>query len=102
MPSGQSICLRWETPEGRTAMARRFDDARILPVKEGPTGRSRTWSQVVEDAKEEAYDDWPIKPPRTAKWCAVYLLKEGGPMLHHEMWRSKRKLQLSDYGVETH
>ncbi|CAK0840872.1 unnamed protein product, partial [Prorocentrum cordatum] len=36
----------------------------------------------------------------TAQWCAKYRVREGGPILHHEMWKSKRKLNSSDFGVD--
>ncbi|CAK0827648.1 unnamed protein product [Prorocentrum cordatum] len=38
----------------------------------------------------------------TAKWCAKYQVKEGGPVLHHEMWKAERKLNSTDFGVDIH
>eukprot|EP00974_Lingulodinium_polyedra_P049706 4780206-Lingulodinium_polyedra.AAC.1 len=46
--------------------------------------------------------DFALKEPRTTKWCIEYMLRDGGAVLHHEMWKARRKLQATDFGVEIH
>ena len=77
-------------------------DARTLPVITGAAGRLRGWRSVVADSREEKLDDFPVKGPRTSKWCAEYQMRDGGPILHHELWKSRRRLQVTDWGVATH
>ena len=80
----------------------RGSDARTLPVITGATGRLRDWRSVVADSREEGLADFPVMDPRTTKWCAQYQMRDGGPILHHEMWKSRRRLQVTDRGVATH
>ena len=80
----------------------RGSDARTLPVVTGATGRLRDWRSVVSDSREEKLADFPVMDPRTSKWCAEYQMRDGGPILHHEMWKSRRRLQVTDWGVATH
>ncbi|CAK0867888.1 unnamed protein product [Prorocentrum cordatum] len=83
----------------------RGSDARTLEIPPGagqPGGSSREWREVVQLCREEAVPGFAVAPPRTAQWCAKYQVKEGGPVLHHEMWKSKRKLNPTDFGVDMH
>lgn len=80
----------------------RSDDVRILPVKQARGVRSRTWAELAADIAEEPVADFPVKAPRTAAWCAQYLIKTGGPSQHHECWRSRRRLGATDVGVDMH
>ena len=62
----------------------RGSDLRVLPVKLKAGNRLRDWSAIVDDSKEHEFDDWAMDKPRTTRWCMQYLMKEGGPNLHHE------------------
>ena len=48
---------------------------------------------------EEDAKDFPLKP-RSSGWCLEWLKRAGGPTLHHENWRTRRRLQQTDYGVQ--
>jgi hypothetical protein len=80
----------------------RGDDARVLPVVRVHGTRLRDWRDAARQCKQEDFVDFPIVKPRTARWCADYLVKDGGPALHHEVWRSRRRLQVTDFGVDMH
>ena len=80
----------------------RGSDARARPVITGATGRLRNWRSVVADSSEEKFADFPVMNPRTSKWCAEFQLRAGGPILHHEMWKFRRRLQVTDWGVAAH
>ncbi|CAK0806316.1 unnamed protein product, partial [Prorocentrum cordatum] len=91
--------IPWFTQEYRGS------DARTLEIPPGagqPGGNSREWREVVQLCREEAVPGFGVAPPRTAQWCAKYQVKEGGPVLHHEMWKSKRRLNPTDFGVDMH
>ena len=65
-------------------------DARVLPVRRGPSGtRSRTWRDVVEEVSETQFDDFPLEGPRTVRWCVEFIgRRQGGPLDHHMWWVS--------------
>ncbi|CAK0839605.1 unnamed protein product, partial [Prorocentrum cordatum] len=91
--------IPWFTQEYRGS------DARTLEIPPGagqPGGNSREWREVVQLCREESVPGFGVAPPRTAQWRAKYQVKEGGPVLHHEMWKSKRKLNPTDFGVDMH
>ncbi|CAK0857518.1 unnamed protein product, partial [Prorocentrum cordatum] len=95
----QDAELPWFTQEYRGS------DARTLEFPPGAGqrgGNGREWREVVGLCREEATPGFGVAPPRTAQWCAKYQVKEGGPILHRKMWKSKRKLNSSDFGVDIH
>ena len=73
-------------------------DIRILPVLASGVGQGLS---VAENAKEEPVNDFALKP-RTTAWCVNWLIREGGPVQHHETWKSRKKLTASDFGVAEH
>lgn len=80
----------------------RGEDARVLPVAWVHGRRHRDWPDVARKSRQEDFADFPTGKPRTARWCADYLVKDGGPVPHHEVWRSRRRLQATDFGVDMH
>ncbi|CAK0889486.1 unnamed protein product [Prorocentrum cordatum] len=77
-------------------------DMRSLPVMRTAIDRERPWAFVVTDCTEEDIADFGAKPPRSAKGCAAYQQKDGGPMLRSEMRKARRRLQDSSHGVGEH
>jgi hypothetical protein len=78
-------------------------DARILPIRTGPTGiRHREWREVADNITEEVFEDWPIKGPRTSLWCAQFMRRRNSCADHHLMWRTTAKLQPEQWGVAEH
>ncbi|CAK0864325.1 unnamed protein product, partial [Prorocentrum cordatum] len=83
----------------------RGNDARALEVpaaSAASSGPARHWREVVQLCHQEQMADFAVPGPRTAAWCAKYQVKEGGPSLHHDMWKSRRKLASMDFGVDMH
>ncbi|CAK0811669.1 unnamed protein product, partial [Prorocentrum cordatum] len=83
----------------------RGNDARTLEVpaaSAASSGPARDWREVVQLCHQEQVADFAVPGPRTAAWCAKYQVKEGGPSLHHDMWKSRRKLTSTDFGVDMH
>ena len=80
----------------------RASDARTLPVKSRHGVRQREWREVAAELREEPAVDFPIKDPRTVRWCCNFLVKNGGPSQHHEVWRGRRRFNGSEYGVDMH
>jgi len=80
----------------------RGEDARVLAVKRVNGSRHREWRDVSDSGRQEDFADFPIAKPRTAKWCTEYLIKNGGPAQHSEIWRSRRRLQPTEFGVDMH
>ncbi|CAK0803080.1 unnamed protein product, partial [Prorocentrum cordatum] len=95
----QDAELPWLTQECRGSGACTLE---IPPGAGQPGENGREWREVVGLCREEAAPGFGVAPPRAAQWCAKYQVKEGGPVLHHEMWKSKRKLNSSDFGIDIH
>ena len=99
--SSRSSCI----PVGEVAgfvSGWRGEDARVLPVVWVHDRRHRDWPDAARKSRQEDFADFPIGKPRRARWCADYLVNDGGPVLHHEVWRSRRRLQATDLGVDMH
>ena len=79
-------------------------DARVLPVRRGPSGvRSRTWREVVEEVSETPFEDFPMEGPRTVRWCVEFIgRRQGGPLDHHMWWVSCFNLSIKDPAVKQH
>ena len=79
-------------------------DARIMPIVRGRTGRRhRTWQRIGEDSEEVDMDDWPLSGSRTASWCIDYLVKMGQTIEgHHEDFTRRCKLERNSWGVQAH
>ena len=77
-------------------------DARIMPVVRGRTGRRhRTWQRIGEDSEEVDMDDWPLAGSRTATWCIDYLVKMGQTIEgHHEDFTRRCKLERNSWGCK--
>ena len=57
----------------------------------------------MSDSVETEFTDWPVKGPRTVKWCLKYLnAQPGGPVEHHHLWRRTGGLTAADFGVTEH
>ena len=53
--------------------------------------------------EEEKWDDWPIKGPRTTRWCVNHMVTHAGtPKGWHQRWMTEMKLTSSDPGVDVH
>ncbi|CAK0811004.1 unnamed protein product [Prorocentrum cordatum] len=75
-------------------------DARILARTPG-VRLARSWLAVTESAAEVVDPSFTLQP-RSAGWCVAWLLREGGPIQHHESWKSRKRLTSSDWGVSEH
>ena len=84
-------------------MKKRPLDTRILRVKEQHGKRAREWRDLVHDADESEFADWPLTGPRTTTWCLAFLMKQpGGAADHHHIWRRTAGLAALDFGVAEH
>ena len=105
---GSAIAVRLVTPEQRRLISQGDRDARILSldVQSSTTGvsrRRRTWREVCDMLREDAYPDWPVPGPRTVKWCCMHINRRGGgPQDHHRSFRQAYGLQTGDWGVDAH
>jgi hypothetical protein len=77
----------------------RGDDARTLPIRLRGGARHRDWVDVMGACKEEKFADWPF-PVRTAAWCGNYMTRDGGPRMHFESWKARRRLNDDEWGVD--
>ena len=95
--------IRDEDLDGFMALVAK-QDARIMPVVRGRTGRRhRTWQRIGEDSEEVDMDDWPLAGSRTATWCIDYLVKMGQTIEgHHEDFTRRCKLERNSWGVQAH
>ncbi|CAK0849262.1 unnamed protein product [Prorocentrum cordatum] len=75
-------------------------DARIL-ARTPDVRLARSWPAVTGSAVEVADPSFTLQP-RSAGWCVAWLLREGGPIQHHESWKSRKRLNSSDWGVSEH
>ena len=84
--------------------AEAFADARLLAVETDARGRKRrAWREVVSAMSQVAFTDWPVPGPRTMAWCAHYLDRRGGgPLDHHQWWKSVHGLRADSWGVVEH
>jgi len=80
----------------------RGDDLRVLPVRRVGSERRREWVALADALREEPMEDFPVKGPRTARWRARYQMRTGGPRLHHETWKARKRLTNNDFGVDMH
>jgi len=80
-------------------------DARVMAVHRDPQSgeRWRDWKSVAAALDEQTFDDWPLEGPRTLSWIAREMGKVGGgPMQHHQRWRTSAKVDDSDRSVHEH
>ena len=79
-------------------------DARILPVSRGRTGRRfKGWTTLGEQCEEVDMDDWPLAGSRTASWCVDYLVRMGQTVeSHHEDFVRRCKLERNSWGIQAH
>ena len=82
--------------------AKEETDARVLPVGFKDGKRGRKFAEVVELSQQVDFKDWAVAGPRRAGWCLTFLVKRGGPLAHHEWWRSVGKLSETNVGVLEH
>ncbi|CAK0846526.1 unnamed protein product [Prorocentrum cordatum] len=101
LATGHSVFVALVADSEVSQLRREFrgSDVCILSVVRSAVGRERPWSFVVADRAEEQIYDFGVKPPRSAKWRATCQQRDGGPVLHSEVWKSSRRLQDSDFGV---
>ena len=71
-------------------------------MSKGGLRRPVEWREVSTASKEVKVADFGVSEPRTAGWCMAYQVRDGGPVLHHEMWKTRRKLASTDFGVDIH
>lgn len=80
-------------------------DARIMPIlrEESSGDRWREWKTAASAFGEEPFVDWPLDGPRTLRWLAKEMAKSGGgPLRHHQNWRTLCKADESDRAVHEH
>jgi len=80
-------------------------DLRVMNVKYDHAGkRFRECRDALSIMQlEEAWDDWPIKGPRTVRWCLEHMITHAGtPKGWHQKWMSEMRLSTTDTGVDIH
>ena len=75
-------------------------DARILPVTRGRSGkRYKSCSDLADTCKEADLEDWPLAGVRTVSWCVDYLQRMGQTIKsHHEDFVRRCKLERNSWG----
>ena len=51
---------------------------------------------------QETYQDWPIRGPRTSRWCSEFMRKRNSCLDHHQLWKATAKLQTEQWAVGEH
>ncbi|CAK0801950.1 unnamed protein product [Prorocentrum cordatum] len=79
-------------------------DARTLPVVYDMVGnRRREFRDAVLACREDQWEGWPVRGPRTIHWVLRYIVDHGGtPTGMHSRWRSEARLQEHEPGVQEH
>jgi hypothetical protein len=73
-----------------------------MPVKRVGTVRRREWIEVARDSSLEVFPDFEVAGARTAPFCIQFMVKAGGPRMHFETWKARRRLNFVDWGVDTY
>ena len=75
-------------------------DARTLPVRREGDRRFRAFKESVDQFTEQEMVDWDIEGPRTVRYCAKEVSKNGlGPSTRYHQWRVNNKLDEGDAGL---
>ena len=80
-------------------------DARVLPVQrdEMTQERWRDWKSLAGMIGEPLFPDWPHEGPRTTKWLVKEIAKSGGgPLQHHQRWKTHIRADDGDRSVHEH
>ncbi|CAK0813303.1 unnamed protein product, partial [Prorocentrum cordatum] len=79
-------------------------DARTLPVVYDMVGnRRREFRDAVLACREDQWEGWPVRGPRTTHWVLRYIVDHGGtPTGVRSRWRSEARLQEHEPGVQEH
>ena len=80
-------------------------DARVLPVQrdEMTQERWRDWKSLAGMISEPLFPDWPLEGPRTTKWLVKEIAKSGGgPLQHHQIWKTHLREDDGDRSVHEH
>ena len=80
-------------------------DARVLPVQrdEVTQERWRDWKSLAGMIGEPLFPDWPLEGPRTTKWLVKEIAKSGGgPLQHHQRWKTHLRADDGDRSVHEH
>ena len=79
--------------------------ARVLPVQRGET-TSEGWrdrKSLAGMISEPLFHDWPLEGPRTSKWLVKEIAKSGGgPLQHHQRWKTQLRAGDGDRSVHDH
>ncbi|CAK0880538.1 unnamed protein product, partial [Prorocentrum cordatum] len=79
-------------------------DARTLPVVYDMVGnRRREFRDAVLACREDQWEGWPVRAPRTTHWALRCTVDHGGtPTGMHSRWRSEARLREHEPGVQEH
>ena len=80
-------------------------DSRVLPVQldETTSERWRGWKSLAGMISEPLFPDWPLEGPRTTKWLVEEIAKSGGgPLQHHQRWRTQLRADVGNRSVHEH
>ena len=83
----------------------RESDALVLPVQrdEGIQERWRDWKSLAGMIGEPLFPDWPLEGQRTTKWLVTEIAKSGGgPLQHHQRWKTHLRADDGDRSVHEH
>ena len=80
-------------------------DARVLPVQRDETTseRWRDWKSLSGMISDPLFPDWPLEGPRTTKWLVKEIAKSGGgPLQHHQRWKTQLRADDGDRSLQEH
>lgn len=80
------------------------DDARTLAIRVGDD--NVRYSELRESTRllaPPAFDDWPVRLPRTTHRVCNFIMETAAtPLGHHERWKSSRRRPTTDHIVGQH
>ena len=96
---GATVAVQLQGPQADEEI-----DARVLPVVCTPEGvRKRHFRDAIRELSESEWAGWPLRGPRTAKWCLDFIGQEDlHPRARHTKWRHESRLLPGDVGVADH
>ena len=103
----QAVSMRKTDDDSKWEMLNDPDvelDARVMAIVRDPSGkRSRPFREAVTLLTETAWEAWPVKGPRTFRWCCLFIAERAiHPLQHHAKFLQVTGLPANDLGAQEH
>ncbi|CAK0790381.1 unnamed protein product, partial [Prorocentrum cordatum] len=73
-----------------------------LAAKSGARGRGREWREVAGACEEKLFGDFPVRGPRSARWCLDILRRRRASTDSHLVLETTARPQSEQRGVQEH